>query len=390
MKITKIEAIPLIYPYDKPIYDAQFKASHRQALLVKVHTDEGITGIGEAASFGGPLDSTKTVVEKEIGPRIVGMDPLCIEKIWQMNYHMSMQHGRGGIFICALSGIDIALWDIMGQYLGIPLYKLLGGSRDKVKAYASGGFYQVGKGVKEIALEMKGYVEEGYTSVKMKVGRNNNALNPYEFLPDPHIRYTLEEELERVAAVKESIGSTTKLIVDANAAWDLHTALVMGKEFEKLGVYALEEPLCTDDLEGSSILVSSLSVKIAGYESEQGIYRYRELIRNNCIEIVQPDLTWAGGITECKKIAYFAYAFNKELAPHCFSSAITLVATLHFLAGIPNAGMLEMDRNPNGLREEIIKEPIKIDKDGFVRVLDKPGLGIELVDDAIEKYRIDK
>lgn len=390
MRITRIECLPLKFPYDEPLYDALFKAAHRQSMLVRVHTDEGIWGIGEAASFGGPLSSTKQVIENEIAPRIIGMDPFDVERIWRTVYFQSWQHGRGGIVICALSGIDIALWDIIGKACGKPLYKMLGGYSDRVTAYASGGFYKRGKDTAGIAAEMRSYVDKGYTAVKMKVGRNKTAMNPLQVMPDPDFTYTLEEDLERVAAVCEAVGKDVKVMVDANAAWDRQTARIMGEEFDKLGVFMFEEPVSTDDHYTSSLLCRSLKVKIAGYESEQLAFNFERLTRDDCVDIVQPDLSWAGGITECRKIANMAYAAHKEFAPHCFSSAILLAASAHFLCAIPNAAMLEMDQNPNGLRTDIVNNPLVIDEHGQVVMNDLPGLGVELNEDMIRKYLVNE
>lgn len=388
MKITKIECLPLLYKYDDPIYDALFIARQRQALIIKVYTDSGIVGIGEAGCFGGPLISTVTLVNEEIAPRIIGMDPFEYEKIWQKTYWNSWQHGRGGIVINALSGIDIALWDIMGKAANMPLYKLMGGFTNRVMAYASSGFYKKGKEAEQIAGEMVKYTEAGYKAVKMKVARNAFPPTPLQVMPDPEYNYTLDEDLRRVEAAQKAVGSKIKMIVDANAAWDTKTALIAGREFDKLGIYAFEEPVAPDNEQGSAHLAKNLDLKIAGYESAQLAYNFNRLIQNKCIDIVQPDLSWAGGITECRKIASIAYANHKEVAPHCFSSAVVLQASLHFLCSLPNGGMLEMDQNPNGLRTEIVKEPLTIDNDGFVTVPEKPGLGIELNEVAIEKYLV--
>lgn len=390
MKITWIECLPLKFPYEDPLYDALFKASYRQSLIVRVHTDEGIWGVGEAASFGGPLSSTRTVIENEIAPRIVGMDPFDVEKIWRKVYYQSWQHGRGGIVICALSGIDIALWDIIGKAANKPLYKLLGGFTDRITGYASGGFYQHGKDTKGIAAEMKSYVDKGYTAVKMKVGRNKTAMNPLQVMPDSDFNYSLEEDLDRVTAVCNAVGPNIKVMVDANAAWDRQTALYMGERFDELGIYMFEEPVCTDDIYTSRLVTEKLRVKIAGYESEQLAFNFERLIRNDCIDIVQPDLSWAGGITECRKIANMAYAVHKEFAPHCFSSAILLAASAHFLCAIPNAAMLEMDQNPNGLRTEIVTNPLSINKEGQVVMNDCPGLGVDLNEDMVQKYLVNE
>ena len=386
MRITAVKCLQLKFPYEQPIYDALFKAGHRQALLVEVHTDEGICGIGEAASFGGPMSSTAEVIENELAPRIIGEDPFCVERIWRKLYYRSWQHGRGGIVVCAISGLDIALWDIIGQKTNTPLYKLLGGYTDKVTAYASGGFYRRDKGTKQIAQEMKLYVEQGFKAVKMKVGRNKTAMNPLEVMPDNDFTYSLAEDLERVAAVREAIGPDIKLLVDANAAWDQQTALKMGKEFDKLDVYLIEEPVCTDNHSASNLLVQNIVAKIGGYETEQLSFNFDQLIKNESVDVVQPDLSWAGGITECRKIANMAYVSHKEFAPHCFSSAVLLAASLHMLCAVPNAGLLEFDRNPNGLREEIVKNPLRIDEEGCVSVSQEPGLGLELDYDKIEKY----
>ena len=388
MKITKIEAIPLIYPYEKPIFDASFCAAHRQAVLVKVSTDENIVGWGEAASFGGPPQITTTVIEEEIAPLIINENPLNIEKIWKKVYHRSYQHARGGLVICALSGVDIALWDIRAKYAKLPLYQLLGGYRDRVKAYASGGFYKEGEKTEDLAIAMKSYVDRGYQAVKVKVGRNHTPLNPIELMPHPEIAWTLEEDCQRVEAVRKAIGPDIQLIVDANAAWDAHTALMMGRRFEELGVYAFEEPISTDDIAGSAYLSEKLDIKIAGYETEQRLFGFRNLIAHRCVGMIQPDLTWAGGITECRKIAAFAQAYNISCSPHCFSSCVAVAASLHFLGSIPNGEFLEMDQNPNGLRTELIKEPIEIDRDGYVPILDKPGLGVEPLEDVMKKYEV--
>lgn len=390
MKITKIECLPLKYPLDEPIYNALFIAPHRQSMIVRVYTDEGIWGIGEASSFGGPLSSTRQIIEKEIAPRIIGMDPFDVERIWRTVYFTSWQHGRGGIVICALSGIDIALWDIMGKAVGKPLHKLLGGYTDRVRGYASGGFYKRGEGTKETAAEFKSYVDKGYTAVKMKVGRNKSPMSPLEVMPDPDYSFTLAEDLERVAAVRDAIGPQVCLMVDANAAWDRKTAYIMGQEFDKLGVCLFEEPVSPDDHNGSAFLTHNLNLKVAGYESEQLAYNFEKIISNDCVDVVQPDLSWAGGITECRKIANLAYASHKEYAPHCFSSAILLAASAHFLCAIPNASLLEMDENPNGLRTDIVFDPLEINGEGQIVMNGRPGLGVELNEEMIQRYLCDE
>ena len=391
MKISSVTAMVLRYQYENGIADAQNYFSTRNAVLVQVTTDEGITGIGESACFGGPAESTKYIIENELQALLVGEDATNIEYLWKKVSDRTRQHGRGGIIMAAMSGIDVALWDILGKKTGMPVYKLLGGYTDKLQPYASSGFYSRGKGTREIAEEVGNYYEQGFKYAKIKVGRNPEVfLNPLPNMPfTQECRYSLEEDLERVeACIKVANEFKCKLMVDANNCWNTFTAIRMGKELQKMGVYWLEEPLHLDNIEGSIELAHVLDMPVAGYESEVGLYRFRELIRRHAVDIVQPDVIWSGGFTECVKIANFAHAYNMPCLPHVFSSAVSLAANAHFLASIPNAGILELDRNVYPLRDELLKEPIVVADDGFIHMPQKPGLGIELREDTVEKYRV--
>ncbi len=392
MKIKQVSAMILRYQYENGIADAQNYFSTRSAVLVEVETDTGLKGLGEAAFFGGPAESTKYIVEHELAPLVVGEDPTQIEYIWKKLFDRTRQHGRGGIIMSAMSGIDIALWDILGKIAGLPVYKLLGGYSDKLLPYASSGFYSKGKDTKALVEEVGTYFEQGFRYAKIKVGRNPEVfLSPLPNMPFPNeCNYSLDEDLERVEAcckVADEFGA--KLIVDANNTWNTFTAIKMGKIFQKLGVFWLEEPLHLDNIEGSVELAAALDMPVAGYESEVGLYRFRELIRRHAVDIVQPDVIWSGGFTECRKIANFAHAHNMPCLPHVFSSAVSLAANAHFLASICNAGILELDRNIYPLRDELLEEPITVASDGYIHMSDKPGLGITLREDTVRKYRVD-
>ena len=390
MKITRVETIPLAYPCPAPFYNAIGKSTQRCCLVVRVYTDEGITGIGEAAFYGGPMISTATVIEREIAPKLIGMDPLNIEYVWNKLFFDAFQHSRSGIFVCALSGVDMALWDIIGKALKQPLFRLLGGYRSRVKVYASGGFYAQGKGREEVAAELKTYVDRGFDTVKMKVGRTYTPMNPFALSDTPdECTLSLEEDIDRVRAVREVIGDSVNLMVDANAAWTFPDALRAGKIFDELNVYLFEEPIRTDDYAGSAELARRLHTRIAGYETEYLLSNFTRLIEERCVSVVQPDLSWMGGITEARKVAAVAEAHFVEVAPHAFSSGILLAASLHFSAGIHNGAMVELDMTDNGLREGILQEPFAA-KDGYVELDgDKYGLGIELNEDILTKYRVE-
>lgn len=387
MKITRVETTAMVYPTKKPFFNALGKSNQRSCLLVRVYTDTGIVGIGEAAPYGGPMISTATVIEQELAPKIVGLDPLDVEYIWHKLFFDGYQHSRGGIFVCALSGIDMALWDIMGKALKLPIYRLLGGFRSKVKVYASGGFYGLEKDKDAVAAELKSYVDQGFDTVKMKVGRTHTALSPRETASAAD-EATVEflYDLERVKAAREAVGDKVNLMVDANAAWSFPDALKAGRVFDDLNIYLFEEPLRTDDYAGSAELARRLNTRIAGYETECLLTNFTRLIEGHCVDLVQPDLSWAGGFTECRKIAAVAEAHIMEVAPHAFSSGILLAASLQFSAGLSNGAMVELDMTDNDLRAGLLKEPF-VAVDGYVQLDDsKYGLGIELDEDVIRRY----
>src|SRR5262245_4137888 len=388
MKIVDIRTIPLSYRCDPPYGSAGGLQARGGARWVGIETEERVIGMGEAGVGGG---STRDVIEKQLRPMLIGEDPLLIEGLWQKMFARTRQFGRRGIVMNAISGIDIALWDIAGKVARMPLYRLLGGCRERVEAYASGGFYQDGKSVDDLAGEAEGYRARGFKGMKMKVGRNPATQTHLRHLVDHagQCEVEPEEDIARVAAVRRALGPRAKLMVDVNCAWSPAMAIEMGRAMEDHKLYWIEEPVATDDINGSAKVADALATPIAGYETEIGLDGFRELITRGAVDIVQPDIAWSGGFSECRRIAALAQAHHRMVAPHAFASAVTLVASLHFIAAIPNGLVLEFDQNPNGLRDELLKDPISIEADGTVKLPVRPGLGIELDRAAIERYRIE-
>lgn len=370
MKIAKIEVIPVRYEMGYEIWDAKSRFSGRQAIIVRVSTDEGLIGYGESAFFGGPLEVQKVIIEKELAPFYLGQDPLMCEMLWQNAYNTCVKNGRRGAVVAALSGIDIALWDIRGKACNQPIYKLLGGCRDRVEGYASGGFYAEGKDAAALASEMCGYKALGYKSMKMKVGWMD--------------RYT---DLNRVMAVREALGFDTPLSIDANNNWDLCTAKWFSERLKDENIEWIEEPLPIECVDDSADLVKWSSIPIGGYEQETTKFGFAEWIRHRAVNIVQPDVIWAGGFTELRKIAALAETAGMYCMPHSFSTGICMAANLHFLASVP-AGKLEMDQNLNPLRDDLISNQIKIDGQSLISMPDKPGLGVDIDESVIERYRL--
>jgi L-alanine-DL-glutamate epimerase-like enolase superfamily enzyme len=197
---------------------------------------------------------------------------------------------------------------------------------------------------------------------------------------------TFAEDMQRVGAVRKAVGDDVRIMVDANNAWTKPTALLAGREFERLGIHWFEEPVATDDLAGSAALARALEVPIAGYETRTGLAGFRDFIEARAVDIVQPDVIWSGGITPCRRIAALAAAAGLPCVPHVFSTAVSLAANLHFIASLPNSYLLEFDQNPNALRTELLEEPIVLDKRGVVTVPDGPGLGVRVDRETLRRY----
>src|SRR5581483_7223022 len=236
-------------------------------------TDEGQVGLGECAAYGGSLDSLEAVVRDDLTPSLLGEDPFRIERLWSRMAHRSHQRGQRGMLLMAISGVDIALWDIVGQATRTPLYRLLGGYRDTLDAYASAGFFARDKGPAELAEEVGGYAAHGFRTVKIKVGRNPEVmLNP---LPDmwasDYATAALEDDVERVRAARRAIGPQTRLAIDANNAWTPSVALQFMRRVADQNVFWLEEPVATEDRAGSAEVAAALDVPVAGYETETGL-----------------------------------------------------------------------------------------------------------------------
>ena len=393
MRIRDVRTIPVECPLPKPVFDANYIMATKPALLVEVETDEGVVGLGEAAHFGGPLRSTAAVIEGELREHVVGEDPREVERLWERMHQRAYKHARGGVVIAAMSGIDIALWDLRGKLAGQPLWRLLGGYRRRVPAYATGGFYAEGKGIRELCAEMEGYLRHGFRAVKMKVGRNSEIEgSPLRAMAHRGTcEVTLAEDLARVRAVRDTVGPEVRLAVDANGAWDVPTAVKMGRALEPLDIYWFEEPVSPDDLAGSAEVSRKLAIPVAGYETcSYGKVSFRDYIVARAVHFVQPDVAWAGGLTESLKIAHLAQVWNLPLAPHIHGSAVAVAAALHLLGAVSNASLAEMVFPAHPLMSDLVREPLVVDRTGHIELPERPGLGMELDSKVVAKYRVDR
>jgi D-galactarolactone cycloisomerase len=342
-----------------------------QTVLVQVETDAGIVGIGEAHAPYAP-EVAIAIVDRVLAPALIGQDPRAVDVLWEKMYSTMRLRGHStGFMTEAISGVDIALWDVFGKSVDLPIYQLLGGPyRKQVTAYASG---IPGSTVEEQAANALRFVgERGFTAVKMSIGRRG-----------------LEEEMEAVAAVSEAISGRAHLLVDAHGAYDAYTAISLGREMEALGVYWLEDPLPPEDHAGYKMLSDALDMAIAAGETECNRYQFRDRLADRAVDILLPDVCRAGGISECLKIARLADAYNVPWAAHVsMGSPIHIAASLHLAAATPNFLICECPTFQNPIGDNLLKAPLACEN-GFFALPDGPGLGIELDPEAVARVRVE-
>ena len=379
MQIQDIQVYPLTCALATPFAYSQKWFSHRTATLVRVTTDQGLCGWGEVFCHDG-WPAVVALLEQVYKPLVVGKDPLAHQVIWETLYSWTRDYGQKGLTTAALSGLDIALWDLAGKATGLPISKLLGGNfRDRVQAYATGLYQTQARYDSTPALveEATGYVELGFQAVKLKVG------------------FGLRRDTQNVAAVRNAIGPDIGLMIDANHAYDPASAIALAKAVERYDIAWFEEPVIPEDVEGYRTVRQAISIPVAGGEAEFTRYGFRHLIAGQAVDIVQPDLCICGGISEGRKILALAQAWSRRLVPHVWGTGIALATALHFIAAQPDHPpslnalpcLLEFDRTENPLRDEILTEPLHFEN-GTVAVPDGPGLGITVDETILRRYRI--
>lgn len=376
MKIKKVTSHVLSSPVERPFTSSRgWLYTTRNTCLVEIETDDGITGWGECY---GPSAVAKAFIDTQLAPQIIGWDPFDIDVIWEHLYNRIKDYGQTGMAIAAISGIDIALFDIAGKACGKPAHKLLGGAfRTEVAAYATGFYFtDMDRLTEEAVEEAEGYVEDGFRAVKMKIGLGN-----------------LRTDFERVRAVRTAVGPEIRLMVDANHAFSVPNAIRLGRMLEELDIEWFEEPISPEDIDGYVQVTNALDMAVAGGENEFTRWGFRDAIVRKAMDIVQPDVCAAGGLSECKKIATMATVHGVECVPHAWGSAVGLAATLHFLAALPDQPpsfrpfppLLEFEQCENPFRDHLAKQPI-VQERGNVAIPQGPGLGIEVDRSVIEKY----
>jgi len=372
MKITKVTPIILKLPEISDAADGT-----QDDLIIIIETDEGITGYGEVdtAPYVG-----KAVVEAYmshgqcygLAEVIIGMDPFDYEQIWNEMWFKTYYYGRSGPVMHVISGIDMALWDIMGKATGKPVHKLLGGSYvDRARAYASALMPET---IDEVKKLVDANLALGFTAMKFGWGP---------------LGYDAKFDISLIKAARKAAGDGIEIMIDIGKRYRLKPAMYVAKALEQLDIYWLEEPLPAEDFAGYKTLAASTTMRIATGEEETGRMAFIRLINETHVDVIQPDMARCGGLTEAKKIASIAKDNNILCVPHAFKTGILVAASIHLIAAIPNAPFLEFSVTESPIRKGILQDPFVM-RDGYVEVPQKPGLGIELNQEVIKKYGIER
>jgi len=387
MKIRSITATWLHVPIaEEKQHTTDFgRIASFDSTLVRIETEGGLVGWGEskaAVGSAGTNHALVTCIEKELAPLLIGEDARDISRLWDVMYNGSRAHfaiarghvfpvlGRRGLTISALSGIDMALWDILGKSLNAPVWRLLGGRRhERMPAYASGGWAPEDR----IADELRSFVERGdFKAVKMRVGSGDG---------------TLDHSIRRVRAARQGLPDDVDIMCDAHGTWTVPEAKRFCREVASCNIGWLEEPVTADDKRGQAEIRAATDIPIASGESEFTRFDFRDLIELRAVDVLQPDLSIAGGITEAMRIEALASAHQLRFAPHLWGGALTFAAGLHVAAVTSTGFLLEYSLGANPMLHELAVEDFSV-VEGHVEIPERPGLGVTIDEEFVERYRI--
>jgi L-alanine-DL-glutamate epimerase-like enolase superfamily enzyme len=366
--VRAVSAIPIAVPLAVPTRIATREVLAREYVVVVVSTDDGAVGVGYTYTGTTGARLVAGLIDDYFSPRVVGQPALGPERFWTALYQEVLLIGRRGLVLRALSALDVALWDLLGQVTGRPLYQLLGGHRDAVPAYASGGYYRPGDALQNVERELGRYRDLGFTDFKIKVGGA-----PFEL------------DVDRVRVARETVGPRARLALDANNAWTMPSdALRFARAVERYEPWWLEEPLPPDDIEGHAVVAAALDWPVATGEIHSSRWDFRQLIERRAADILQPDAGVLGGVGEWMRVAHAAATFDLPVAPHWHADLHA-----HLAAAVPNALTVEyflLEEDIYNL-ERVFAERLR-PKDGMIPLPQRPGLGIVVDPAALDRYRI--
>ena len=365
MKIEHVEAVNLLcqYPENDRFQYAGGVCTNRLTTLILVHTDTDYVGIGSVYSHPALI---YLIVRDQLNPLLIGEDPCNVEELWKKMYGLTLWYGRKGVAMSTLGGVDTALWDLRGKSAGKPVWELLGGGRKTCPAYASGLLWN---DVDKLAEEAGQYIERGFRRVKMRLARSE------------------EYDTSAVLAVRKAIGMDHDVIVDASMRYHFELACRMGNFLKEQKVFWYEEPFAPEDIDSYVALRQVVDVPIAGGENEFGLQGFREVIRAKALDIVQPDASRCGGISEVWKIAEMAEESGLGVATHSWNDAVAIMANAHVVAAMSNGVTVEVDQMNNPFVNDLLVKPLQIEN-GELQLSHAPGLGVELDLEVVNKFRL--
>lgn len=368
LTIVDVEGIPLSVMVEGGMMISLGRQVKRDACLVKVTTKNGVVGWGEA-HHATASNIPATIVNTLLKPAVIGMNAAEVVNVWNSIYHYQLKGvGTGTAAVMALSGLDMALWDVRGKAVGWPVYKLLGGARRSFKSYA-GGIALGWKDPTALAEEARELVGKGFQALKLRMGD------------------TPERDIARITRVRTEVGDAISLMVDANTLYTLDFARKTVPVFDELGVVWLEEPFAADDVRGYKEIRRLGTVALAAGESHFTRYAFARLVEEGDVTYLQPDLSKAGGFTEGMRIAAIAAGHNLSISPHMSMTGLDVAAALHYMAAIDNAGWFEADASAtNPFRDSLVRGTPELLADGGFAPPDTPGLGVDVDEEFIKAH----
>lgn len=367
MRIDDIRVTTLVfaYPEEDRFRYAGGKCTHRVTSLIEVVADTGLVGVGSAYSHPRLV---ATVIEDQVLPLLRGEVVDDVRRLWQAMYAGTRWFGRKGAVMSAIGAVDVALWDLLGKDKGLPVHKLLGGDGARsVPAYASALLWA--DRLSDLTAEAERHRHAGFNRMKMRLGRGSDY------------------DLAALDAVVAGAGKDADVIVDGSMRYSVEQAASFSRELARRKVFWFEEPLQPENINGFAELRPLSTVPIAAGENEFGVQGFAELLRSDAVDIVQPDVSRCGGISEARAVAEMAAKAGKKFAPHSWSDAIAVVANAHVVASMPNGITVEIDQTRNPLVDELLKSPLSV-RNGLLEISNAPGLGIEIRQDVVERYRL--